>query len=83
MSKLEKLLIERGISQAWLARKINKNYASLNRWTKENRTPSYGCILKMSEVLNVPVRKIVDDEVLARSIFKYLSSRNNKKIIAN
>jgi hypothetical protein len=37
----------------------------------------------MSEVLNVPVRKIVDDEVLARSIFKYLSSRNNKKIIAN
>ena len=79
MSKLETLLIERGISQAWLARKINKSYGSLNRWIKENRIPSYDCILKMSEVLNVPVRKIVDDEVLARSIFKYFKNNNNKK----
>jgi len=72
MSKLEELLIERGISQAWLAKKINKNYSTLNRWIKKNRTPPYETMFKISKVLNIPARKIFDDEVMARAIFKYL-----------
>lgn len=84
MNKLEELLIERGISQAWLAKKINNNHSTLNRWIKENRTPPYETMLKISKALKTTVRKIFDDEVIAGAIFKCLPGTiSQRKIINN
>ena len=55
MTKLEKILKERGIKQVWLAEKINKSPAELNRWLKGKRIPAYENMCKISKALNIPV----------------------------
>jgi repressor LexA len=55
LTKLEKVLKEKGIKQTWLADKIGKSPAGLNRWVKGRRTPSYNIKCRISEALGIPV----------------------------
>ena len=63
MTKLEKILKERGVKQVWLAEKINKSPAELNRWLKGKVTPAYENMCKISKTLNVPVEDIFFNDV--------------------
>lgn len=58
MTKLELILKEKGIKQVWLARRIGKSPAELNRWIKGKRTPSYKNMYKISVVLGMSVDEI-------------------------
>ena len=77
MTKLEKILKERGIKQVWLAEKINKSPAELNRWLKGKRIPAYENMCKISKALNIPVDEIFGDEVLESAIFKHITGKTN------
>lgn len=66
MTKLEKILKEKGIKQTWLAKKIGKTPPELNRWVKGRITPSYDIMHRISEVLGISVDKLFfndDDKV--------------------
>jgi putative transcriptional regulator len=58
MTELEKILCERGIKQVWLAKKIGKSPAELNRWVKGKRVPAYEHMHIISRVINIPVEDI-------------------------
>ena len=58
MTKLEKILKEKGIKQTWLAGKIEKSPAELNRWVKGKRTPSYNIKCRISEALGIPIDEL-------------------------
>jgi putative transcriptional regulator len=58
MTRLEEILKEKGIKQVWLAKKINKSPAELNRWLKGKRMPSYEIMSKIAKVLGVPIEEI-------------------------
>ena len=77
MTKLEKILIEKGVKKVWLAKKINKNLYELSNWLKGKRIPSYETMFKLSKALNIPVDEIFDDEVLESAIFKRITSKTN------
>ena len=67
MTGLEKILIERGIKQVWLAEKINKSPAELNRWLKGKRIPTYENMCKISKALNISVEDIFFNDVVVVS----------------
>ena len=64
MTKLEKILKEKGIKQVWLAKKINKSPAELNRWLKGKIIPSYENMCKISKTINIPVEEIFFNDVV-------------------
>jgi putative transcriptional regulator len=82
MTKLEKILKDKGIKQVWLAREIRKSPAELNRWLKGKRTPSYENMRKIAKVLRVSVEEIFfDEKVLVSANENYkLNENNNKKL---
>ena len=54
--------MERGIKQVWLAKKINKSPAELNRWLKGKRIPTYENMDKIAKAINVSVEEIFFNE---------------------
>ena len=58
MTKLEKILIEKGLKQSWLAKKINKSPAEVNRWVKGKVIPVYVNMNKISKALSIPIEDI-------------------------
>ena len=58
MTKLEKILNEKGIKQTWLAKKIGKTPPELNRWVKGRITPSYDIMHRISEALGISVDEL-------------------------
>jgi putative transcriptional regulator len=58
LTRLEEILKEKGIKQVWLAKKINKSPAELNRWLKGRRIPSNENMSKIAKVLGVPKTEI-------------------------
>ena len=58
MTKLEKILIEKGLKQSWLAKKINKSPAEVNRWVKGRVIPVYVNMNKISKALSIPIEQI-------------------------
>lgn len=61
MTRLEEILKEKGIKQVWLARKINKSPAELNRWLKGKRMPSNENMSKIAKALGVSKKEIFFD----------------------
>ena len=62
MTKLEKIITERGLKQSWLAMKINKSPAELNRWVKGRIVPAYDNMCKIAKALNISVEEIFLNE---------------------
>ncbi|MCX6346793.1 MAG: helix-turn-helix transcriptional regulator [Actinobacteria bacterium] len=88
MTKLEKILKERGIKQVWLAERINKSPSELNRWLKGKRIPAYKNMCKISKALNIPVEDIFfNGSVKVSTNDNYstgnTSINNNKKLEIN
>ena len=77
MTKIEKILIEKGIKKVWLAKKINKRPYEVSNWLKGKRIPPYEVMFKLSKALNIPVDEIFGDEVLESAIFKRITSKTN------
>ena len=63
MTKLEKILTEKGLKQSWLAKKINKSPAEINRWVKGRVIPVYANMNIIAEVLDIPIEEIFYKEV--------------------
>jgi len=52
MNTLKILLQQKGVNQAWLADKLNKDKTTINRWCKNNREISWDNANKIGVVLN-------------------------------
>ena len=74
--------MERGIKQVWLAKKINKSPAELNRWLKGKRIPTYESMCKIAKAVNVPVEEIFFNECVSVSAYSNIN-RNDASISDN
>ena len=76
MTKLEKILKEKGVKQAWLAKKINKSPAELDRWLKGKRIPTYENMCKIAKAVNVPVEDIFFNEGVVVSAYSNINRQD-------
>jgi transcriptional regulator with XRE-family HTH domain len=61
MNRIKEILQEKGIKQNWLAKKLNKSYNMVNSYVQNRRQPSIEILFKISELLNVNVRDLLND----------------------
>lgn len=56
---LKKLMIEREMTAADIARKTGMTQAALSRYINGKRTPNLNSVIKIAKALNVPIELLV------------------------
>ena len=66
---IKNILEEKGISQTWLAKKLNKSFNTVNSYVCNRSQPNLETLLAISEILCVDIKDLIADA----------SERNEKK----
>lgn len=62
MNRIKDVLKEKGISQAWLAKKLGKSYNSINEYARNVRQPSIEDLYRIAKVLEVNAKDLLIEE---------------------
>lgn len=61
LNRIKEVLDEKGISQTWLAKKIDKSFNTVNSYVCNRSQPSLETLLLISKILDVDVRKLIEN----------------------
>lgn len=59
---IKEVLDEKGISQTWLAKKMNKSFNSVNSYVCNRSQPNLETLLQISQILNVDMKDLIADQ---------------------
>ena len=57
---LKELFKSKGIKQKWLASKLGVSEVTVSNWVKEKSNPSLKHLERLSEILNVPMKELIN-----------------------
>lgn len=57
---LKQVIKSKGVKQKWLAMKIGVSEVTVSNWVKDKSTPSKKNYEKLSELLNVPLKDLIN-----------------------
>jgi transcriptional regulator with XRE-family HTH domain len=61
MNRIKEVLKDKGISQTWLAEKMDKSYPTINEYARNKRQPSLEGLYKIAEILQVNAKDLLVD----------------------
>lgn len=61
MNRIKDVLKDKGISQTWLAVKMDKSYPTINEYARNKRQPSLEDLYKIAEILQVNAKDLLVD----------------------
>jgi transcriptional regulator with XRE-family HTH domain len=61
MNRIKEVLKDKGISQTWLAKKMEKSYPTINEYARNKRQPNLEDLYKIADILNVSVSDLLID----------------------
>jgi transcriptional regulator with XRE-family HTH domain len=61
MNRIKEVLKHKGISQTWLAEKMDKSYPTINEYSRNKRQPSLEDLYKIAEILQVNAKDLLVD----------------------
>lgn len=61
LNRIKDVLGEKGISQKWLAEKLNKSFSTVNAYVCNRQQPSLEMLYRISAVLQVKARDLLVD----------------------
>jgi putative transcriptional regulator len=59
MNRIKEVLKNKGISQTWLAEKMDKSYPTINEYARNKRQPSLEDLYKIAKILNIEVAELL------------------------
>ena len=59
---IKEVLDEKGISQTWLAKKLDKSFNSENAYVCNRTQPNLETLLQISQILNVDMKDLIADQ---------------------
>lgn len=62
MNKIKEVLKEKGISQTWLAKQLDKSYNTINEYARNVRQPSIEDLYRISKILDVNAKDLLKEE---------------------
>lgn len=62
INRLKIVLIQKGKTKKWLAEQLGVNPSNVSRWTTNESQPSIETFIKISRVLNVDIRALLNLE---------------------
>ena len=61
LNRIKEVLDEKGISQTWLAKQLNKSYNSVNAYVCNRTQPNLETLLQISKILGVDMKDLISD----------------------
>jgi len=61
LNRIKEVLAEKGISQTWLAKKLDKSFNSVNSYVCNRTQPNLETLLQISQILNVDIKDLIAD----------------------
>ena len=62
MNRIKDVLKEKGISQAWLAKKLDKSNNTINEYSRNVRQPSLEDLYRIAKILEVNPKDLLKEE---------------------
>lgn len=62
LNRIKEVLDEKGISQTWLAKKLDKSFNSVNSYVCNRTQPNLETLLQISQILNVDLRDLIANQ---------------------
>ena len=62
LNRIKEVLDEKGISQTWLAKKLDKSFNSVNSYVCNRTQPNLETLLQISQILNVDLKDLIADQ---------------------
>lgn len=62
-NRIKVVLAEKGISNKWLAEKLEKDQATVSKWCTNKSQPNLEAFCKIAEVLNVSMDDLIKKEI--------------------
>lgn len=59
MNRIKEVLKDKGISQTWLANKMEKSYNTINEYARNARQPSLEDLYRIAEILDVDIKVLI------------------------
>ena len=59
LNRIKEVLDEKGISQTWLAKKLDKSFNSVNSYVCNRTQPNLETLLQISQILNVNLKDLI------------------------
>ena len=59
LNRIKTILEEKGISQTWLAKKLDKSFNTVNSYVCNRTQPNLETLLQISEILNVEMKDLI------------------------
>ena len=61
LNRIKTILEEKGISQTWLAKKLDKSFNTVNSYVCNRTQPNLETLLQISEILGVDMKELRSD----------------------
>lgn len=62
LNRIKAVLEERGISQTWLAKKLNKSFGMVNAYACNRNQPNLVTLQQIAEILQVDLKDLIADK---------------------
>lgn len=61
LNRIKEVLDEKGISQTWLAKRLDKSFNTVNAYVCNRTQPNLETLHKISHILNVDMKDLISD----------------------
>ena len=61
LNRIKEVLDEKGISQTWLAKKLDKSFNTVNAYVCNRTQPNLETLLQISKILGVDMKDLISD----------------------
>ena len=62
LNRIKAVLTEKGISQTWLAKQIDKSFSMVNAYACNRNQPNLETLQRIAEVLHVDLKDLITDK---------------------
>lgn len=59
MNRIKDVLIDKGIKQTWLAKKLGKSFCIVNSYVCNRRQPSLDVLFEIADILQVDPKELI------------------------
>ncbi len=62
LNRIKAVLAEKGISQKWLAKQLDKSFSMVNAYACNRSQPNLDTLHQIAEILNVDLKDLITDK---------------------
>ncbi len=63
MNRIKTVLAEKGITQSWLAKRLNKSYNMVNSYVQNRRQPTLELLNEIANLLEIDVKDLIESNL--------------------